>query len=131
MVLEEHDPESRTAGSFFKNPILIPGQATSAEEKARSRGVLAASESIPRFPAPAGDEKLPAAWLVERAGFGKGFTFGRTGISSKHSLALINRGGASAREIIDLMHLIQDRVRLLFGIELQPEPVFVGFENAE
>jgi UDP-N-acetylmuramate dehydrogenase len=129
MVLQEHDPESRNAGSFFKNPILTPGQATGVEEKARSSGVLAASERIPRFAAPAGDEKLPAAWLVERAGFSKGFTFGHAGISSKHSLALINRGGASAQEIVDLMHLIQDRIRILFGIDLQPEPVFVGFER--
>jgi UDP-N-acetylmuramate dehydrogenase len=131
MVLQEHDPESKTAGSFFKNPILTPGQTISAEEKARSNGALAASEHIPRFSTPAGDEKLPAAWLVERAGFSKGFTLGHAGISSKHSLALINRGGASAREIVDLMHLIQDRIRILFGIDLQPEPVFVGFENAE
>jgi UDP-N-acetylmuramate dehydrogenase len=130
MVLQEHDPESRTAGSFFKNPILTPGQAAGVEEKGRSSGVLAASERIPRFSISTGDEKLPAAWLVERAGFNKGFTLGHAGISSKHSLALINRGGASAEEIVNLMHLIQDRIRILFGIDLRPEPVFVGFEQA-
>jgi UDP-N-acetylmuramate dehydrogenase len=129
MVLREHDPDSRNAGSFFKNPILTPVQANGLEEQARSSGVLAASEHIPRFATAAGDEKLPAAWLVERAGFSKGFTLGRAGISRKHSLALINRGGASAQEIVDLMHLIQDRIRILFGIDLQPEPVFVGFER--
>jgi UDP-N-acetylmuramate dehydrogenase len=58
-----------------------------------------------------------------------GFTFGHAGISSRHSLALINRGGASAQEVVDLMHLIQERVRTLFGIDLRPEPVFVGFET--
>jgi UDP-N-acetylmuramate dehydrogenase len=129
MVLKKRDPESASAGSFFKNPILSPDQAESLEEKARSGGILAASERIPRFAAGAGQVKLPAAWFVERAGFHKGFAFGRMGISTKHSLALINRGGARAQEVVDLMNLIQGRIRMLFGVDLQPEPVFVGFSG--
>jgi UDP-N-acetylmuramate dehydrogenase len=128
MVLHGHDSESRSAGSFFKNPFLQPGQADIIEEKARAGGILGESEHIPRFAAPSGEEKLSAAWLIDRAGFHKGFISGCVGISSKHSLALINRGNASAREIVDLMKRIQERVRSRFGIELQPEPVFVGFD---
>jgi UDP-N-acetylmuramate dehydrogenase len=127
MVLSDQDPDSRGAGSFFKNPIASPDQTAAAEERAWALGVLAPSERIPRFHAPSGQEKLPAAWFVERAGFRKGFTSGRTGISSKHCLAIINRGGASAQDVVDLMHTIQDRVRTQFGIELHPEPVFLGF----
>jgi UDP-N-acetylmuramate dehydrogenase len=128
MVRHEADPESKNAGSFFKNPILTPGQADAIEERARAYGVLPESERIPRFAVPSGVVKLPAAWLIEHAGFHKGFVSGRVGISKKHSLALINRGGASAQEIIDLMELIQERVGNKFGIELQAEPVFVGFD---
>jgi UDP-N-acetylmuramate dehydrogenase len=128
MALPGKDQDSRSAGSFFKNPILDPEEAARSEEKARVRGIIEPDEHIPRFAADSGKEKLAAAWLVERAGFCRGFKHGNAGISGKHSLALINRGGASAQEIIDLMHLIQSRVRELFDIELQPEPVFVGFE---
>ena len=71
--------------------------------------------------------KIPAAWLIENAGFQKGFAIGRAGISSNHTLALINRGDASAEEMVVLKDRIQERVALKFGIELQPEPVFIGF----
>jgi UDP-N-acetylmuramate dehydrogenase len=128
MVLHENDPESRSAGSFFKNPVLQPGQAGIIEDKARAAGSLGKSEHIQSFTTDSGEEKISAAWLIERAGFHKGFVSGRVGISSKHSLALINRGNATAQEIVDLMKLIQERVQTRFGIELQPEPVFVGFE---
>ncbi len=129
MLLLDGDPDSKSVGSFFKNPVLTPGAVAGLQEKARSHGILGISENIPCFPAPEGKEKLPAAWLIERAGFSKGYVAGHAGISSKHSLALINRGGASAREILDLMQRIQSRVQKLFGITLQPEPVFVGFET--
>ncbi len=129
MLLLDGDPDSKSVGSFFKNPILTPDAAAGLQEEARTHGILGSSENIPRFAAPEGKEKLPAAWLIERAGFEKGYTAGHVGISSKHSLALINRGGASAREILDLMQQIQSRVQTLFGITLQPEPVFIGFET--
>ena len=129
MVLQAQDPDSRSAGSFFKNPVLSPENASVIEERARAQGLLKQGERIPRFTAPSGQEKLPAAWLLERAGFSRGHRSGRAGISTKHSLALVNCGGATAGEILDLMQSIQARVRTLFGIELQPEPVFVGFNT--
>lgn len=129
MVLNPKDPDSRSVGSFFKNPILAPGEAAPAEKKARALGLLGASECLPRFAAANGKDKVPAAWLIEHAGFNKGYASGHAGISSKHALAIINRGGAQARDILDLMNRIQTRVLELFGIQLQPEPVFVGFEK--
>jgi UDP-N-acetylmuramate dehydrogenase len=90
-------------------------------------GKMAAGESMPRYAMPDGMVKLPAAWLIEHAGFAKGYSRGRAGLSSKHALALINRGGATARELLDLMREIQSAVHQSFGIELVPEPVFVGF----
>jgi UDP-N-acetylmuramate dehydrogenase len=127
MVLHKNDPESRSAGSFFKNPILDPGGRERIEEKARVSGILENSEHLKSFATSSGEEKISAAWLIERAGFHKGFVSGRVGISGKHSLALINLGNATAQEIVDLMNLIQERVQDTFGIELQPEPEFVGF----
>ncbi len=129
MILHKGDPDSKSVGSFFRNPVINTGQAAEVEDEARKLGLLNASESIPRFPASPGKEKLPAGWLIERAGFQKGYAHGNAGISSKHALAIVNRGGAKAQEIIDLMRLIQAQVHKLFGIELQPEPTFVGFEE--
>jgi UDP-N-acetylmuramate dehydrogenase len=131
MVLQEDDPDSRSVGSFFKNPVLDQSAVSILEQESRSRGLLGATEKIPRFAAGPGREKLAAAWLIERTGFNKGYSYRNAGISSRHTLALINRGGATAQEILELMHMIQDRVQQLYGIELKPEPVFVGFEEPE
>lgn len=120
MVIDADDPNSRSAGSFFKNPII------SVEEFAKIR------DAFPNAPSFVVDDllvKVPAAWLIENAGFHKGYALGNAGISSKHTLALINRGGASAGEIVKLKDEIQATVGLRFGIELQPEPIFVGFEK--
>jgi len=127
MVFQADDPNSRSAGSFFKNPILSPDRIEEMQYEMRARGLLASSDLIPRFPAPGGYMKVPAAWLVERAGFKRGFTMGEAGLSTKHNLALVNLGGATAQNILDLAHEIQTRVQLLCDIELEPEPVFVGF----
>jgi UDP-N-acetylmuramate dehydrogenase len=127
MVLSENDPDCRSAGSFFKNLILDQNSVSVLEAEAHASGRLNASESIPRFAAGPGKEKLPAAWFIEHAGFHKGYTHKNAGISSKHALALVNRGGATAHDILELMQMIQGRVQLVFGVELQPEPVFVGF----
>jgi len=70
---------------------------------------------------------VPAAWLIEQAGFAKGFRLGRAGVSSRHTLALVNLGGASAQEILDLAWMIRNGVETRFGIELEMEPVMVGF----
>jgi UDP-N-acetylmuramate dehydrogenase len=126
MVLRKGDPDSRSAGSFFKNPVLDPEKIEQIEATARRCGLLPASENAPRFPAEQGNIKVPAAWLIERAGFHKGYKHGNAGISSKHTLAVVNRGGATAREIFDLMNLIRHSVQDVFGVDLQPEPKLVG-----
>ena len=81
----------------------------------------------PSFPANDGTVKLSAAWLIEHAGFTKGFTLGNVGLSTKHTLALINRGGGTAREVLALVTMIQGKVREAFGVEIHPEPNFIGF----
>lgn len=120
MVIDPEDPNSRSAGSFFKNPIVTV---------ARLEEIKAGSESmtIPTFPVADGGVKIPAAWLIEHSGFRKGYRRGNAGISTNHSLALVNLGGASAADLIALKEKIQDGVERKFGIILQPEPVFVGF----
>jgi UDP-N-acetylmuramate dehydrogenase len=133
MAISPDDPDSRSAGSFFKNPILRIEDFTRLETRARSLGLLGPGETPPSFPASAsGDRnvKVPAAWLIERAGFQKGETRGPVGLSSKHTLAIINRGGATARDVLALVEEITGRVEERLGVALVPEPVFVGFEPA-
>jgi len=119
MVVDPADPESRSAGSFFMNPIV--DEATFAVFAAR----LPPDVTPPSWPAPNGTTKLSAAWLIERAGFTKGHTVGHVGISKKHALALVNRGDATAAELLSLANDIQVAVRDKLGIELVPEPVIV------
>lgn len=122
MLLVENDPDCRSAGSFFKNPIV---SAPIADAVAAICG-----EEPPRFPAGSGSDglvKIPAAWLIERAGFTKGYALGNAGISHKHTLALVNRGGASATEMIALAMQICTAVAARFAIALQMEPVMLGF----
>lgn len=119
MVLDAHDPDTRSDGSFFMNPILDPDEF----ERFRSR---AEAGNAPSFPASDGKVKLSAAWLIEHAGFAKGHVHGNVGLSSKHTLALINRGDATAAEVADFVREVQGKVRDVFGVELHPEPVFVG-----
>ncbi len=118
MVLDPDDPESVSAGSFFVNPIV--DAAGLAEVEAR------AGERPPCFDAGAGRSKLAAAWLVEHAGFRRGWGEGRVGVSRKHALALVNRGGATARELLSAARAIREGVRARFGVALEPEPVLVG-----
>lgn len=120
MVIDPTDPNSRSAGSFFKNPIV---NAEEVDNIAR----LAGQDRVPTFPAGAGRVKVPAAWLIEQAGFQRGYKLGRAGISTNHSLAIVNLGGATSMEIVLLKDEIQTAVEARFGISLQPEPVFVGF----
>jgi UDP-N-acetylmuramate dehydrogenase len=124
MLITEGDADSRSAGSFFKNPVL------SAQEYGRLMQVTAARNvEIPSYPAKNAQRKISAAWLVEHSGFNKGFTSGRVGISSKHALAIVNRGGATAAEVIALKNQIQEGVQEKWGIRLEPEPVFIGFRE--
>jgi UDP-N-acetylmuramate dehydrogenase len=118
MVVSPDDPESVSAGSFFVNPLV------DAAGLARVEGL--AGERPPRCEAGGGRFKLAAAWLVERAGFPKGWGDGRAGVSRKHALALVNRGGATARELLACARTIRDGVRDRFGVALEPEPVLVG-----
>ncbi len=122
MVIDPTDPNSRSAGSFFKNPVVLNKIADQIRENIGG-GI------IPTFNVDAESVKIPAAWLIEQAGFHKGFIMGNAGISTRHSLALINRGGAMADDIVRLMEAIRDRVEQNFGIRLVPEPVFVGFDK--
>ncbi len=122
MLLVEGDPDCRSAGSFFKNPMVTEEQV--------NRIAVKRGEEPPRFPAgqdAEGQVKVPAAWLIERAGFSKGHVFGNAGISQRHTLALVNRGGATAAEILALAKEITETVKERFGIELEMEPVMVGF----
>jgi UDP-N-acetylmuramate dehydrogenase len=127
MVLHPGDPDSKSAGSFFKNPIVSESETRFAEEAAMSRGSSKESSSMPRYPMGDGRVKLSAAWLIEHAGFSKGYCRGQAGLSSKHALAIINRGGAATSEILALVVEIQAAVDDLFHVKLVPEPVFIGF----
>ena len=122
MLLVPGDEDSHSAGSFFKNPIVTLGEFEDLAVRLESRGVV-----MPNYPAGEGMRKLSAAWLVEQAGFAKGYARGDVGISRRHALAIVNRGGATAGEIVALKDEIQARVFTEFGIALQPEPVFLGF----
>ncbi len=118
MVVDPDDTDSVSAGSFFVNPVLDARAFAALEQRA--------GESPPRFDAGGGRVKVAAAWLVERAGFPKGWAAGRVGVSRKHALALVNRGGATTRELLVLARAIRGGVWERFGVELEPEPVFVG-----
>jgi UDP-N-acetylmuramate dehydrogenase len=122
MLITPGDEDCRSAGSFFKNPILSAAQHRELEKRAGGRGL-----QIPSYPALESQKKVSAAWLVEHSGFSKGYDGGRVGISRKHALAIVNRGEATAADIMALKEHIQQRVEEIWGIALQPEPVFVGF----
>jgi UDP-N-acetylmuramate dehydrogenase len=121
MVLDETDADSRSAGSFFKNPVI--------RHEEYERIAKGSAVPVPHFEADEGKVKLAAAWLIEQAGLGKGFTLGPVGISSKHTLALVNRGGATAADVLLLKEFVQRRVQERFGVKLRPEPVMLGFDD--
>jgi UDP-N-acetylmuramate dehydrogenase len=129
MILTPEDADSKSVGSFFKNPVLSSETVQRAEELARRRGCLAQGECIQRFETKGGVWKVSAAFLIERAGFKKGFGNERVRISSKHALALTNRGDATAQDFLSLVRNIQAVVRGTFGIELVPEAVMLGFDQ--
>jgi UDP-N-acetylmuramate dehydrogenase len=122
MLLSPGDDDSRSAGSFFKNPILSPEQYQELSQRAVEKKL-----TIPSYPALDALKKVSAAWLVEHSGFSRGFGHGRVGISRKHALAIVNRGGAMAADILDFKNEIQQRVEDIWGVRLEAEPVFVGF----
>jgi UDP-N-acetylmuramate dehydrogenase len=122
MLITAGDEDSRSAGSFFKNPVLSPDQFAEVTRRAEERGL-----QVPSYPALKAQHKISAAWLVEHSGFAKGYALGHAGISRKHALALVNRGGATAAEIVALKDRVQQGVEESWGVRLEPEPVFVGF----
>jgi len=116
MVLDGADPDTRSAGSFFTNPVL---------DSARLARLMDMASDVPTFPAPAGT-KVPAAWLVEKAGFAKGYRLAGAAISAKHALALTARDGGTTADLLALARAVRDGVRGRFGVLLEPEPVLVG-----
>jgi UDP-N-acetylmuramate dehydrogenase len=124
MLIVEGDDDCRSAGSFFKNPIVNQAEANRITALAQQR---APGNPFPLYSSEDGQVKLSAAWLVEQAGIQKGYSRGPVGISHKHTLAIVNRGGARATDIIALKNEVQQRVLDVWGIQLNPEPVFLGF----
>ncbi|MCG6948698.1 MAG: UDP-N-acetylmuramate dehydrogenase [Acidobacteria bacterium] len=130
MLIEEGDPNRRSVGSFFLNPVVDPRSLRSLEVYARETATSGQTDHVPAFPVADGKFKVPAAWLIERAGFKKGMRRGSVGISTAHSLALVHHGGGTTAELIELAREIRDGVRRETGIELEPEPTFFGFPTA-
>jgi UDP-N-acetylmuramate dehydrogenase len=138
MVLDPGDPDTRSAGSFFTNPVLDQEQLAALERAAAA--ACGSDARVPRFPVGPGLVKVPAAWLIEHAGYRKGYPGngrpapgGRPGqpgpgprISAKHTLALVNPGGATATSLLALARDIRNGVRATFGVDLVTEPVLVG-----
>lgn len=121
MVIDPLDPDTRSVGSFFVNPVV------DADHHARL--VPAGAGPVPGFVLPGGRVKIPAAWLIEQSGFVRGYRSGAVGLSSKHPLAIVNKGAATAHDVLLLAERIKRRVADRFGIWLRPEPAFVGFEG--
>lgn len=119
MVHDRRDANHRSAGSFFTNPIVPMAVA------ARLRAQM--GDSMPLFPAGPTQQKLSAAWLIERSGFARGLIDGAVGLSTQHTLALINRGDACAADIVRLARRVRAGVHAQFGVTLQAEPVLLGF----
>ena len=117
---ESSDPNRRSVGSFFLNPVV------SASEAARVRELAG---ELPQYPQTDGTVKLSAAWLIEHAGTHKGERHGAVGVSSRHCLALVHHGGGTTRALLDLADALRARVRHSFGIELEQEPVRLGFDG--
>jgi UDP-N-acetylmuramate dehydrogenase len=125
MVIDPSDPNRCSAGSFFVNPIVTKEHARQIEEMLGDAGA-----KMPRF-ASGQNVKLSAAWLIEHAGISKGSSDGPVGISTRHALAIVNRGGATAAQILAFAARVRDAVRAHFGVALVPEPVLVGFTPEE
>src|SRR5260370_2720435 len=122
MLIVAGDPDCQSAGSFFKNPVLSEPQHEDLQKRAAAKGL-----TLPSYPALEKSRKVSAAWLVEKSGFARGYSFGHVAISVKHALAIVNRGGATAAEVLALEDQIEQRVEEIWGVRLQLEPVMVGF----
>jgi UDP-N-acetylmuramate dehydrogenase len=123
MVLDAADPNSRSVGSFFLNPLI----STAVYAEVATRAGAAGLGPVPHWPVDGGQVKLSAAWLIEATGFSRGWRLGRVSLSDRHVLAIVNRGGATAADVVALARQLRGTVRHTFGITLEPEPTFVGF----
>jgi UDP-N-acetylmuramate dehydrogenase len=121
MLIVPGDSDCQSAGSFFKNPLLSAEQLADLKKRASAKQL-----TLPVYPALEQQHKVSAAWLVEHSGFTRGYDAGHVGISHKHALAIVNRGGASAADVVALKEDIQKQVKALWGVKLEAEPVFVG-----
>jgi UDP-N-acetylmuramate dehydrogenase len=126
MLAEPEISRTGSVGSFFLNPEV--GAETAREIASR---LARPGQAMPRWELPGGGVKLSAAWLVEQSGLPRGWRRGRVGLSPHHALAIVNLGGASAAEIVELARTVQDRVLAACGLWLQPEPVLLGFGSGE
>ena len=128
MVLDASDHDTWSCGSFFTNPIMSAGSYAALQDRVQARlGSGGAAALLPRFEAPGGQVKTSAAWLIDKAGFGKGYRMpGPAALSTKHPLAVTNRGSATAADILGLAREIRDGVHDAFGVNLVKEPVLVG-----
>lgn len=126
MLLEPGDPNRRSVGSFFTNPVVSPEQALAVATRALAGGQVTEVLAVPSFPLPNGRVKLSAGWLIERAGFPRGTRHGAVGVSSRHALALVHHGGGTTAELVALAREIRDAVAATFGVTLLPEPIFLG-----
>jgi UDP-N-acetylmuramate dehydrogenase len=126
MVIDPGDPDSVSAGSFFVNPVVSHEEFTAFERRVVDR--LGPDVKPPRWPEADGRVKTSAAWLIEQAGFHRGYGNGRVGISNKHALALVNRGGGTTTELLTLARELLGGVKEKFGVTLRPEPTLVGVE---
>lgn len=131
MLVDVSDENHRSAGSFFMNPVVSAGDADRIEERARAFGTLATGEKMPRFAAGTGAVKLSAGWLIERSGLAKGTHRGAVGLSTRHALAVVNRGGARASDIVAFARGVQQTVAETLGVSITPEPTFLGFHGDE
>lgn len=126
MVWDEADPNRRSAGSFFTNPIVSSELATEIARRCVDSGLIGAATEMPRFELPDGRVKLAAAWLIERAGIAKGFRMGSAAVSNKHALALVHLGGGDTADLLRLASHVRAAVLARFAVRLEPEPVFLG-----
>jgi UDP-N-acetylmuramate dehydrogenase len=123
MVLNPGDPDTRSAGSFFTNPVITAAELGHVEAAAAARG----GAPVPRYPAGEGLVKVPAAWLIEHSGFARGYGAPAPArVSSKHTLALVNAGEATTADLLALARQIVSGVRAAYGVTLSPEPILVG-----
>jgi UDP-N-acetylmuramate dehydrogenase len=127
MLLDPDDENRRSAGSFFLNPVVDAATAERVVQHALASGWAARAADVPRFAMDDGQVKLAAAWLIEHAGSKRGERRGAFGISTRHALALVHHGGGTSGELIAFARELRDRVRARFGVELIPEPAFLGF----